>query len=41
MNLTEEQWDFIEPLIPKNERMSRATRGASWRNARELIDGVL
>lgn len=41
MNLTDEQWALIEPLIPGNERMPRTTRGRPWRNPREVLDGVL
>lgn len=41
MNLTDEQWAFIEPLIPEKERLPRTTRGRPWRNPREVLDGVL
>lgn len=40
MNLTDEQWAVIEPLIPEKERMPRVGRGRPWRNPREVLDGV-
>ena len=40
MDLTEEQWDFVEPLIPKPRRRSDG-RGRPWRDPRDVLDGVL
>ena len=37
MDLTEEQWALLEPLIPKPPRR----RGRPWRNAREVLNGML
>jgi transposase len=40
MDLTNEQWVVLEPLIPKPpSRPDR--RGRPWRDAREVLDGVL
>ena len=41
MNLTDEQWALIEPLIPEEERLPRTTRGRPWRSPREVLGGVL
>lgn len=41
MNLTDDQWALIEPLIPEVERVPRTTRGRPWRAPREVLDGVL
>jgi len=40
MDLTEEQWDFVEPLIPKPRRRPDG-RGRPWRDPRDVLDGVL
>ncbi len=40
MDLTEEQWNFVEPLIPKPRRR-RDGRGRPWRDPRDVLDGVL
>jgi len=40
MDLTEEQWDFVEPLIPKPRRRLDG-RGRPWRDPRDVLDGVL
>lgn len=40
MKLTEEQWRFIEPLIPK-ERVRKDGRGRPWRGNREVLAGML
>ncbi|WP_374935585.1 IS5 family transposase [Streptomyces sp. B226SN101] len=34
-DLTDEQWDLIEPLMPSSGR------GGQWRNHRQVIDGIL
>ena len=40
MSLTDEQWARLEPLLP--EPLKRAEgRGRPWRQAREVLDGVL
>ncbi len=38
--LTDEQWAIIEPLLPKLPRR-RDGRGRSWRNNREVLNGIL
>jgi transposase len=40
MDLTEEQRDFVEPLIPKPRRRSDG-RGRPWRDPRDILDAVL
>jgi transposase len=40
MDLTEEQWDFVEALISKPRRRSDG-RGRPWRDPRDVLDGVL
>ena len=40
MDLTEEQWGFVEPLIPKPRRRSDG-RGRPWRDPRDILDAVL
>jgi transposase len=40
MDLTDEQWAILEPLLPEPERCS-AGRGRPWRPAREVLNGVL
>lgn len=40
MKLTEEQWRFIEPLIPK-ERVRSDKKGRPWRQNRDVLAGVL
>lgn len=40
MDLTDEQWQLLEPLIPKPPRRSDG-RGRPWRNAREVLNGIL
>jgi transposase len=40
VDLTDEQWAVLEPLIPEPPcRPDR--RGRLWRDAREVLDGVL
>lgn len=41
MNLTDDQWGFIEPLMGIEERMPRPTRGRPWRAPQEVLDSVL
>ena len=40
MDLTDEQWAVLEPLIPEPPRRPDR-RGRPWRDAREVLDGVL
>lgn len=40
MDLTDEQWQLLEPLIPKPPRRSDG-RGRPWRDTREVLNGVL
>ena len=39
MDLTDEQWAMIEPMIPEEERLPR--RGRPWRNPRDVLNGIL
>jgi transposase len=40
MDLTEEQWAFVAPLISKPRRRKDG-RGRPWRDPRDVLDGVL
>ena len=40
MNLTDEQWAMLEPLISKPPRRPDR-RGRPWRDARQVLNGVL
>jgi transposase len=40
MNLTDEQWARLEPLLPDPPKRADG-RGRPWRQAREVLDGVL
>ena len=40
MDLTEEQWTFIESFLPKPKVRSDG-RGRPWRDPREVLDGIL
>lgn len=40
MDLTDEQWQLLEPLIPKPPLRSDG-RGRPWRAAREVLNGIL
>ena len=40
VDLTDEQWALLEPLIPRPSRRPDR-RGRPWRDAREVLDGVL
>jgi transposase len=40
VDLTDEQWELLEPLIPRPSRRPDR-RGKPWRAAREVLDGVL
>ena len=38
--LTDEQWELIEPFIPQ-QRVRRDGRGRPWRSNREVLDGII
>lgn len=40
MNLTDEQWAILLPLIPKPRRRKDG-RGRPWRDSREVLNGIL
>src|SRR5512133_3927755 len=40
MDLTEEQWEVLEPLIPDPPRREDG-RGRPWRDPRDVLDGIL
>ena len=40
MDLTDEQWTILQPLIPEPPRRPDG-RGRPWRDAREVLHGVL
>lgn len=40
MDLTDEQWEVLEPLIPEPPRRADG-RGRPWRDAREVLNGIL
>src|SRR5260370_24752665 len=40
MDLTEEQWALLRPLIPQPPRRQDG-RGRPWRDSREVLDGIL
>jgi len=40
MDLTDEQWAILEPLIPEEERSPQGKRGRPWRDPREVLNGV-
>ena len=41
MDLTDEQWAIVEPLIPEEERSLQGKRGRPWRDPRDVLNGVL
>ena len=42
MQLTDEQWQAVEPYIPEEERRAPGKRGGRpWVSARQVLDGVL
>jgi len=41
MDLTDEQWASLEPLIPEEERRASGRRGRSWREPRDVLNGFL
>src|SRR5829696_2869161 len=40
MNLADEQWEVLEPLIPEPSRRADG-RGRPWRDSREVLNGIL
>jgi len=40
MKLTEEQWAFIKPMLPK-ERVRKDKRGRPWKDPRDVLEGIL
>jgi transposase len=40
MDLTHEQWEILEPLIPTPPRREDG-RGRSWRDPRDVLNGIL
>ena len=40
MDLTDEQWDLLEPLIPEPSRREDG-RGRPWRDPRDVLNGIL
>ena len=40
MDLTDEQWEVLEPLIPEPPRREDG-RGRPWRDPRDVLNGVL
>jgi len=40
MKLTEEQWVFIKPMLPK-ERVRKDKRGRPWKDPRDVLEGIL
>jgi transposase len=41
VDLTDEQWAVLEPLLPRRQRPRRTRRGRPWRDARAVLDGIL
>ena len=40
MDLTDEQWELLEPLIP-NPPLRADGRGRPWRDPRDVLNGIL
>ena len=40
MDLTDEQWEVLEPLIPNHFRRVDG-RGRPWRDSRDVLNGIL
>lgn len=40
MKLTKEQWEFIEPLLPK-AKVRKDRRGRPWRDPRDVVEAIL
>jgi transposase len=40
-DLTDAQWEHLRPLVEWNQKRRPDGRGRPWRNARQVLDGVL
>lgn len=40
VNLTDEQWEVLKPLIPRPPRRADG-RGRPWRDPRDILNGIL
>jgi transposase len=40
MELTNDQWKFIEPLLPK-PKIRKDKRGRPWKDPRDVLEGIL
>ena len=40
MKLSEEQWEYLKPLLPK-ERVREDKRGRPWKDPRHVLEGIL
>jgi transposase len=41
MDLTDEQWAVLEPLLPEEERVPARKPGRPWKDPRAVLNGVL
>ena len=41
MDLTDEQWVVLEPLVPGKERCRARKRGQPWTGPGDVLNGVL
>ena len=41
MDLTDEQWAVVQPLLPRRERPRQPRRGRPWQDARAVVNGIL
>ena len=41
MDLTDEQWAVLEPLLPEEERTPPRKRGRPWKDPRQVLNAVL
>jgi len=41
MDLIDEQWALLQPLIPEQERRASCRRGCPWRDPRDVLNGIL
>ena len=41
MDLIDEQWALLQPLIPEQERRASGRRGRPWRDSCDVLNGVL
>lgn len=40
MELTNDQWNYLEPLLPK-PKLRKDKRGRPWRDPRDVLEGIL